>query len=609
MKDFGLSIWANNNFLIENDELKLNYKTKPSLLEITEKIRSDGTRGPILLRFPHLIKKQIKSLYTNFSNAIKENNYKGSFNAVFPLKVNQFPHAINAITKEGKEYNYGLEAGSKAELVLAMAKTPTMANITVNGFKDKEMITLGFIAAQSGQNITLTIEGLNELETIIKVANESNLKIPNIGIRVRLHSTGSGTWAKSGGMDAKFGLTATEIIEAIKLLKNAQLINKLTMIHFHIGSQMEDIAPIKKALREAGNIYAELRKMGATSLSNINIGGGLAVEYDQHSHSKSRNYSIEEFSSSVVFLLGEIMNAKNVKHPNIFTESGRFIVASHAVLITPVLELFSQDYREELLSLKEENPPLIDELIELNKLLNNSNAIEYLHDALDHVESLLTLFDLGYIDLQDRSNGEILAHNVIKKALYLKSANPTNELEQLQVKLQERYLINASIFQSLPDYWGLNQDFPIMPLNHLGKTPHRAASIWDITCDSDGEIGFNPDKPLYLHDIDLDKEDYFLGFFNIGAYQETLGMQHNLFTKPSEYTININKTGYEIVNSIESKSILNILNSIGYDKNEILNKLEKGLLNSEFITKKEKKDTLLKLKLFLKQNGYLRTTN
>jgi len=608
LKEFGVDIWANNNFIVEDGEIKLNYKSKPSLLDITEKIRSNGTRGPILLRFPHLIKKQIKSLYTNFNNAIKENSYEGNFNAVFPLKVNQFPHAIDAVVSEGKEYGYGLEAGSKAELVLAMAKTPDNANITVNGFKDKEMITLGFIAAQSGHNITLTIEGLNEIETILDIASHCSLKVPNIGIRVRLHNTGSGLWAKSGGMDSKFGLTATEIIQAIKLLKDTNLINKLSMIHFHIGSQMEDIAPIKKALREAGNIYAELRKMGALSLNNINIGGGLAVEYDQHSATKKRNYSIEEFSSSVVFLLGEIMDAKNVKHPNIFTESGRYIVASHAVLITPVLELFSQDYHENFLNSKDVNPPLIDELIELNKLLNNNNCIEYLHDALDHLESLHTLFDLGYIDLQDRSNGEILSHNIIKKTLYLKSANPTNELEQLQIKIQERYLINASIFQSLPDYWGINQHFPIMPLHNLNVPPHRAASLWDITCDSDGEIGFDSDKPLYLHDVNLDKEDYFLGFFNVGAYQETLGMNHNLFTKPSEYTIQIDDSKYAIINECESKSILEILDSIAYNKDDILNKLEIDLLNSDFITEKEKTDTLTKLKLFLKQNGYLRTT-
>jgi len=609
LKNFGLNIWANKNFIIENGEIKLNFKSMPSLLNITQEIRETGIRGPILLRFPHLIKKQIRSLYSYFDRAMKENSYQGSFHAVFPLKVNQFPHVVNAVVQEGLEFNYGLEAGSKAELILAMSQTPKGANITVNGFKDKEMIMLGFIAAQSGHKITLTIEGLGELETIIEISKECSLKVPDIGIRIRLHSAGSGIWAKSGGMDAKFGLTSTEIIEAIALLKSAKLLQNFTMIHFHIGSQMSDIAPIKRALREAGNIYAELKMMDADALSSINIGGGLAVEYDQHTHAKSHNYSIEEFSSSVVFLLGEIMDAKSVAHPDIFTESGRFIVASHAVLITPVLELFTQDYHEKLLNFKEKNPPLIEELRELNRLLNNKNSIEYLHDALDHIESLLTLFDLGYIDLQDRSNAEILVHNIIKKALYLSSGVSTDELEQLQVNLQERYLINASIFQSLPDYWGLKQHFPVMPLHHLNADPLRAASLWDITCDSDGEIGFNPEKPLYLHDINIDEEDYFLGFFNVGAYQETLGMQHNLFTHPNEYTIEIDDEGHHIVNGVESKSILNVLNDIGYDKDLILNKLKNDLKKSGFITEKEKSDTLLKLETFVEQNGYLRTTN
>jgi len=609
LQNFGLDIWSNKNFLIENGEIKLNFKCMPSLLEITNDIRANKVKGPLLLRFPHLIEKQINTLYSYFTKAIKENKYKGNFHAVFPLKVNQFPSVVEAIVERGEKYKYGLEAGSKAELILAMSKTPKGAHITVNGFKDKEMLTLAFIAAQSGHNITVTIEGLNELETIITVASESNLKVPNIGIRVRLHSSGSGIWAKSGGMDAKFGLTSTEIIEAIKLLKSAQLIEKFTMIHFHIGSQMADIAPLKKALREAGNIYAELKKLGAVALASINIGGGLAVEYDQHQASCSRNYSIDEFSSSVVFLLGEIMDAKDVQHPDIFTESGRFIVASHTVLIAPVLELFSQDYQEELLDFKEKNPPLITELIELNRLLNNANCIEYLHDALDHMESLFTLFDLGYIDLQDRSNAEILVHNIIKKALYLKSANPTNELEQLQSELQERYLINASIFQSLPDYWGLGQHFPVMPIHHLNTPPLRAASLWDITCDSDGEIRFNPDKPLYLHDVNIDEEDYFLAFFNVGAYQETLGMNHNLFTHPNEYTITITDTAYHISKNIESKTILDILNTLGYNKEEILKKLKEDLKNSSFSTEKEKSAKLAQLETFLQQNGYLRTTN
>jgi len=609
LKNYGLDIWANDNFIIEEGELVLNYKSKPSLLDIVEHIRKESVRGPIILRFPHLIKKQIETLYFHFDKAIKHNKYKGSFHAVFPLKVNQFPSVVEAVTTEGATHNYGLEAGSKAELILAMSETPKDAHITVNGFKDKEMITLGFIAAQSGHNITITIEGLGELETIIEVAGECKLKIPNIGIRVRLHSAGSGIWAKSGGMDAKFGLTSTEIIEAVALLKEANMIDNLTMIHFHIGSQMSDIAPLKRALREAGNIYAELKKMGTPSLNSVNIGGGLAVEYDQHVHAKSRNYSIDEFSSSVVFLLGEIMNAKKVAHPDIFTESGRYIVASHSVLITPVLELFTQDYQERLLSFKEKNPPILEELRYLARMLNADNCIEYLHDALDHMESLLTLFDLGYIDLQDRSNAEILVHNIIKKSLYLKADYTTSELEVLQSSLQERYLINASIFQSLPDYWGLKQHFPVMPLHHLEEKPLRAASLWDITCDSDGEIGFNTEKPLFLHDVDLDNEEYFLGFFNTGAYQETLGMEHNLFTHPNEYTIEIDDDSFSIKNFIESKNILEILDSIGYESSTILEKLKSELLKSQFITEKEKSDTLLKLETFIKQNGYLRTTN
>ncbi len=609
MKDYGLEIWGNENFIIKEGDVCINKGSQPSLLAITQDIRNSGLRGPIILRFPHLIGKQIESLYANFERVIEENKYTGSFNAVFPLKVNQYPQAVKSIIKYGAAYNYGLEAGSKAELVLAIAHTPIGSPITVNGFKDTEMTTLCFMAAQMGHNITITIEGLGELESIIEVANTSNLKAPNIGIRVRLHSSGSGSWAKSGGMDAKFGLTATELLEAITMLQEQQLIDRFTMIHFHIGSQMEDIAPLKKALREAGNIYAELKKLGSDALTSINIGGGLAVEYSQHEQHRLRNYSLKEFANDVVYVLREIMNAKGVEHPNIYTESGRFIVASHAVLITPVLELFSQDYQEKSLKFSDTNAPLIEELRELNTLLKQENCIEYIHDALDHLESLFTLFDLGYITLQDRSNAEILVHQIIKKSLRMMKGSRTAELNRLQERLQERYLINSSIFQSMPDYWGLQQQFPIMPLNKLDEPAIRAASLWDITCDSDGEILFNPNAPLYLHDVDLDEEEYFLAFFNIGAYQETLGMSHNLFTHPNECTIEVTEEGYTMHDTEESANILDILDDIGYDKSQILIQLKNNLANSTFTTEEEKSDTLQKLELYLYQNGYLRTTN
>ena len=608
MQNYGIDIWGEDNFFIDQGVVKVNYKSSPSLIEIAQKIRKTNLSGPLILRFPHLIGKQIDLLYSNFQRAIFENDYTGKFHAVFPLKVNQFPEAVDAIVEHGDKYNYGLEAGSKAELAIAMAKTALGSPITVNGFKDEEMITLGFIAAQMGHNITITIEGLGELEWIIDVAQQCNLKIPNIGIRIRLQSEGSGVWAKSSGLSAKFGLTSTELIEAMNMLQEYNMVEHFTMIHFHVGSQMQDISTLKRVLRESGNIYAELKKMGASHLGAINIGGGLAVEYSQHTANRLRNYTLEEFSNSVVFLLREIMNAKGVEHPDIFTESGRFIVASHSVLITPVLELFSHDYQEKSLKLKETNPPLIEELKELNTLLSPRTCIEYMHDALDHMESLLTLFNLGHIDLQDRSNAEILVHQIIKKSLYLSQDNLLPEIERLQVKLQERYLINSSIFQSIPDYWGLQQPFPIMPLDRLNVPAIRAASLWDITCDSDGEIKFKPDTPLYLHDIDLDEEEYFLGFFNVGAYQETLGMNHNLFTHPSECTILINDDSYEIENFTESDNILNILEDIGYDGSKLLTNLKNKLATSEFRVEEEKSDTLQKLEMYLYQNGYLRTT-
>lgn len=610
MNNYGIHIWADDNFVIEDAQIKVNHLGKPSLLDIVNEIRLSGLRGPLILRFPHLIQKQIHTLYSNFERSIKENNYKGKFKAVFPLKVNQFPQVISAIQEHGRDYHYGLEAGSKAELVLAMSQLPSSYSpITVNGFKDEELITLGFIAAQMGHDITLTIEGLAELESYIYVSKQCQLKIPSIGIRLRLHSSGSGSWAKSGGNEAKFGLSATELLEAIHLLKDNDLLNYFTMIHFHIGSQMQEISSLKRALREAGNIYAELKKMGAKNLQSINIGGGLAIEYAQHERDRVRTYTVDEFSNDVVFLLGEIMKKKGVDHPNIFTESGRFIVASHAVLISPVLELFSQDHQEKSLRIKEKNPPLVEELLDLNKLLNSKNAKEYLHDALDHMESLLTLFDLGYIDLQDRSNAEVLVHVIIKKALLLCQDYPKNELEQLQERLQEKYLLNASIFQSLPDYWGLGQKFPIMPLHKLDTPALRSASLWDITCDSDGEICFDTSSPLYLHDVDLDEEDYFLGFFNVGAYQETLGMNHNLFAHPSECSIEITDEGYDIVTIDESNSLLKVLANLGYDEGQILIQLKNMLARSTFITEEEKSDTLQKLELYLHQNSYLRTTN
>jgi len=611
VNDFGLNIWGNSNFIIENGKVCINSASKPAIIDIVKEIRDQGYRGPMLLRFPHLIQKQIEQIHASFTKAKKEFDYKGNFSAVFPLKVNQYPGFVKNLTRLGKPYNYGLEAGSKAELLLTMAYNNDGAPITVNGFKDRELINIGFIAAEMGHNITLTIEGLNELEAIIATAKERFKPKPNIGLRIRLHSSGAGIWAKSGGIHSKFGLTSTELIEAMNMLKKANLLDRFNMIHFHIGSQITEIHPLKKALIEAGNIYAELRKMGASNLTAINIGGGLAIEYSQYKESSSRNYTLNEYANDVVYMLKTIAEQKGEIQPDIFIESGRYVAASHALLVAPVLELFSQEYAEEKLNLKKNNPPLITELVDLYNSIKPSNALEYLHDGLHHLESVLTLFDLGYVDLQDRSNAEVLLRLIGKKAVVM-LGNKSNsaDLQKIQKEVQERYLLNFSMFQSLPDFWGLKQNFPIMPLDRLDERPTLPASIWDITCDSDGEISYHDEtNPLLLHDVDVEKEEYFIGFFLVGAYQEVLGMKHNLFTHPTEATIELTPQGYAVKDLIESQSILDIMEDLDYDVYEIQDTLNERLLKSPLINETQKKQILGELYLFLNDNSYLKTIN
>ena len=593
---YGIDIWGDDNFIIDKNVVRLNYESKPALLDIVKSIRNDGNTGPLILRFPHITKKQIEKLYGIFNETINEYKYQAKFFAVFPLKVNQLPNYILPMLENSAHLNYGLEAGSKAELILAMAYNNKNAPITVNGFKDKEMITLGFIAKNQGHNITITIEGLNELETIIEVHKELQLPCPNVGLRVRLHSSGSGTWAKSGGIDAKFGLSSTEILEAFDMLSKNNLVDKLRMIHFHIGSAMNTIAPLKKALKESGHIYAELIKMGATSLDAINIGGGLSIEYS--AYERVTQYSLKEFASDVLFTLNEISVKNGVKVPNIFTESGRFISAPSSVLIAPTLELFSSEYTEKNLRLKTVNPPIIEELNLLFRDINKENSKEYMHDSLEHLESILTLFDLGYVDLKDRSNAEVLTHLIIKKAISLQDNQHDRELKNLDDKIQEKYLLNFSIFQSLPDFWGIGQEFPMMPISHLNKKGTRSANIWDITCDSDGEIPFKSTKPFYLHDVDLTKEDYFIAFFLVGAYQDILGMKHNLFSSPSEVNIIFEDGVMKQDMFLKSQSIIEIFDDLDYNSQDILDRL----LSTTQI--EQLKDILME---YINDNSYLKT--
>jgi arginine decarboxylase len=622
MHYYDLDKWSEEYFVIEEGLVKVNYGDKPALIDIINETRKEDQRGPVIIKFPHIAKSQIEKLFFQFNRSIKEYQYKSEFKAVFPLKVNQMPNFVLPLMESTQELNYGLEAGSKAELILATTYCNDNAPITVNGFKDKELIKLCFIVAtlkNEGAPVTAVIEGLSELEAIVKIAKATDMKCPNIGLRIRLHTNSTGKWEKSGGINSKFGLNSTEILEAVSILKKAGLLDKLTMIHFHIGSSMNNIKPLKKALKESGHIYAQLINLGAKKLSNINIGGGLALNYSAYENEVV--YSLREYANDVIFTLKTISKQKNVTEPNIFVESGRFVAAHSSVLVAPVLELFSTEYEIKNLKLKDENPNIINELHALYNDMTNEFALEYMHDALEHLESLLTLFDLGYIDLQDRSNAEVLTNLIIKKALLLKHDCDYAELERLQEKIQEKYLLNFSSFQGISDFWAIGQEFPILPLTHLDIKPTRSATLWDITCDSDGEIPFNQDKPLYLHDICLKDEEYFIGFFMVGAYQEILGMKHNLFAKPSEVSVEFGsneedeknekdkkdeaKHTHTLKEFIASLSILDILEDVGYDKENVRSILENKIKNLNI---QDKKAFTEKLEYFLNDNNYLKTT-
>jgi len=608
--EYGLKYWSQDNFIVENGVVKINRGGKPSLLEIVEKAKEKGIDSPVLIRLPHLINKQMEKLYSTFQETIKKENYQGGFQAVFPLKVNQYSGFLNEFIKFAPKYNYGVEAGSKAELLLAIAINSHKAPITVNGFKDSEMIELGFLATQIGHNVTLIIESLNELKDIIKISQKF-AKMPNIGIRIRLYSYGSGTWAKSGGIDSKFGLTATELIQAIVLLKKDKFIENFKMLHFHIGSQINSIYTVQKALREVGQIYTELKKLGADNLNKVNIGGGLGVDYSQHQNQKNRNYTTEEFISTIVKLIKEITDEKGIQNPIIYTEFGRFISANHSVLVTSVLELFSQDYCEKHLIFKEKNPKIVKVLKKIYKKIDRQlghyGNIELLHETTEHLDSIETLFELGYLDLQDRANIEILGNLIIKKILLTIDKKDIVGYDSLLHKIEERYLINLSIFQSMPDFWGLNQNFPIMPIHHLDKKAVRPASLWDITCDSDGEIDFDEKNPLFLHDIDLKKRPYYLGFFLLGAYQDILGMKHNLFEKPNEIIVDIDSDGFTIRDEVKTQTISNILNSVGFSPENIYNKFKNQIDNLSILNSQEKNVIFKNISNYFDKGNYLKT--
>lgn len=563
--------------------------------EIIEDLTRRGISAPVLLRFPQLVAGQVRKLQRAFSKSIREFEYQGAHMCVYPMKVNQQRAVVEEYLREGSRYDFGLEAGSKAELYAAMALEQSPDSLlVVNGFKDEEFIQLAFGSAKSGKRVVIVIEKLSELDHILRIAETHEGNSPIIGMRVKLYSKGSGRWEKSGGEAAKFGLTTTELLEVINRLKEADRIDMLKLLHFHIGSQLTDIKRIKNAMKEAARVYAKVYQM-KVPVELLDVGGGMAVDYDgsKTAFDSSANYNAQEFANDVVYTIKQVCEDENVPHPTIIQESGRFLSAYHAILVTNVLdeiETVVEDITP--IEIEEDDPQVVIELADLRETITIKNYREYYHDALEHREELFTMFNLGLISLEDRAKGEVLFWDVCERAdrYAQQSKYVPEEFGDLRRLLCAKYLTNFSVFKSVPDHWALDQLFPIVPIQMLNKTPTEFATLCDITCDSDGVV----DKFVDLHDVkqtlELHKldpnEPYYLAFMLVGAYQEVMGNNHNLFGTPHEAQIHIDEEGYLIKKVIRGTTVGEAAGRARY---------ERGLLHDGFrrqVTQRIKDDEM-----------------
>jgi len=542
---------------------------------------------PLLLRFPQLLTGQLRTLSTAYSAAIQEYGYRGLHYPVYPMKVNPRREVVEEFLRDSARLRVGLECGSKAELYAAVAQEQSPESLMLcNGFKDERFIETSLLAVRAGKRVTIVVEKLNELKTVVKLAQKSGVA-PWIGLRAKLYSRGSGKWASSGGDAAKFGLTTSEILECVRLLKEVKLDGQLKLLHFHIGSQITDIKRVKNAMKEAARVYSKLRQLGC-GIEFLDIGGGLGVDYDgsQTRFESSVNYTVQEFANDVVYVIRSVCDEENVPHPNLVTESGRFMTAYHTVFITSIrdeIETFAEDQAE--VTIDSDDPQVITELKDLCDSINGKNYAEYYHDALEHKDELHTQFNLGLISLEDRAKGEVLFWEICARALNESEVEsfPDDEFQNLKKILAQKYLCNFSLFRSAPDSWAIHQLFPIVPIHRLNEKPQDFATLVDVTCDSDGKIDRFVDlkdvkETLELHNWKVG-EDYYLGIFLTGAYQEVMGSHHNLFGNPNEAQVVIDTDGrYHITKLVTGSRIQEMLQFARYEKSQLVESFRKQLL-------------------------------
>ncbi len=589
---YNLQGWGVNYFDInEKGHMVVTPKKDDNQIDIRELIDELALRDiqpPVLLRFSDIIENRIERMNECYEHAAKEYGYKGECFLVYPIKVNQMQPVVHEIVSHGKKFNIGLEAGSKPELhaVIAVNQEPDSI-IICNGYKDEAYIELALLAQKMGKHIYIVAEKLNELELIAKVSERLGVR-PNIGIRIKLASVGSGKWEESGGDASKFGLTSSELLEALETLDMHRMHDCLKLIHFHIGSQITNIRNVKTAIREGAQYYVQLHKLGFP-VEFVDAGGGLGVDYDgtRSSNSESSvNYSIQEYVNDIMYGLIEAADKNNLPHPNIITESGRSLSAHHTVLIMEVLETAHLPEMPEEWEVGEDDHQLVKDLYEIWDNLTQRSALESWHDAEQIRDEVVELFSHGLIDLRTRAQIEKLYWSVTREIASLANQmrRVPEELEKVNKLLADKYFCNFSLFQSMPDTWAIDQVFPIMPIQRLDEMPDRHATIQDITCDSDGKVQKYVSegtltKSLPVHSL-RKGEPYYIGVFLVGAYQEILGTIHNLFGDVTAVHIAMKDEGYSIEQTIDGESVQDVLRWTEYDVKKMVRTLETWVTKS-----------------------------
>lgn len=550
------------------------------LMDVVNEARDRGMAFPLVIRFQDLLRHRVEEVNQAFRSAIAEANYQNVYKGVFPIKVNQLREVVEEIIDAGAPYHFGLEAGSKPELIAALAIHRDPESLIIcNGYKDLTFIQNALLGRKLGKTVIMVVEKLEEIRQIVRVSKEMNV-LPLVGLRVRLQARGSGRWATSGGENAKFGLSTADLVAASEYLKQEGMAESLVLVHFHVGSQVPDIGVIKRAVREAARFYAKLSKMGHP-MQFLDVGGGLGVDYDgsRTAFDSSMNYTLQEYARDVVYNISDVCESEKVPHPTIVSESGRAIVAHHSILVVEAFSSIEKGTENRPLEIKETDPKLLSEMIETQKALTKLNRMEVLHDSMQIKEQCQSMFELGLLDLESKAKIETIywqiAQSVVEHCRGMRYV--PDEIKELEIALGDQYLCNFSVFQSLLDHWALGQLFPIMPIHHLDQPPDRNGTLADITCDSDGKVSKFVDlqdvkETLPLHRIRTG-EPYYLGFFLMGAYQDIMGDLHNLFGRVNEVHVFLDEdedSGWYIEEVIEGSTIGSVLSMTQWDQNELV---------------------------------------